>query len=1071
MAYMDDQAIERERTKQKMLEGKTPLLGADTQAAINALLSSPDALSQLQKLIGPSGGTPKGVAQTPTNPLQVMPGDGRRVGGGEATHYKDDSPDLGGVLKGLLDKAKDGGLRGQKKALEDARGASAPSASLNDMVRRGKPDMPKGPTAGQLIPGLKPGIDATKAPPGAAAAEAYITEKTPGPAVSGTPTGTYKDDLRFLQERGGHTSVVKDGKITHTPMDAPGSYGAVDPELAARLRHAGEAYEKETGKKAQYGEFSRGEDVQAHYWKESEGGKKYAAAPPGRSHHQKGTAGDLPAGGFRDWLNAGNKDKYGLHFPVKNDAPHVEANPRHRQTFANTTTSPTAPAWDTSEPPPQADANTKWPGADAPTAAAAVPKPEPGTRTLASTAQPAATEGGHATLAEQRAEYKAMADSNPALRDKMAAIMMTESSTPAGRQGVAEAMMNRVKSTGRPFTDAMDPAYHDQMHDGSGRYEAALKKIQSDPQLRAELHGLQDKAFGGSNITNLATDYASGGVAANSSRNSTKTFASPDGQQFFRKDTNPGEHGAANVRNIQDWHKKTDAAIKSQPAPAASAQASAANPTPGPAAEPAQSPPSEPAPASAFEKGAAAVPQPGVGGMYGPEFEASTTGATLPGPGTEELNAIKAPERPPNQLPPVVVDAPSAPAPAPAAARTAAPVATAAAAPAAPRPAPPAAPPANPAHRYLDMKTPEFAETMQKGASSQIPGMLKDMTVREVMNHPLYGGMAKSQLGPALDKVGITPRQFQDAIKEGPPKVGKRSDYGTSGATEFSSQNRRSLAPPGLDGATIDPASQPAVQNADGSISTVNTMGVGIDGKEVNIPRVPAEGGRVMTEPEAIKRYEETGNHLGKYDTPEEAGRAAEALHQNEAREISQHPQGQQPTITPEMAQAIENAMKDQERMPQAAPPPPEAQPVLPPEPIQMPGAAPGGAPGGLSLAPVGLQQGGVGGSAAFMPAGTQGGSIAMAGMLPPIQNSTFSSPLLDSMAQGPGGGSSAFNAGSFMPISLDMLGGLGWGGGSGFGSGSMGGGFDFGGGGGFDMGGGGMGGGFTMPMSFGGGG
>jgi hypothetical protein len=30
MAYMDDQAIERERTRQKMLEGKTPLLGADT---------------------------------------------------------------------------------------------------------------------------------------------------------------------------------------------------------------------------------------------------------------------------------------------------------------------------------------------------------------------------------------------------------------------------------------------------------------------------------------------------------------------------------------------------------------------------------------------------------------------------------------------------------------------------------------------------------------------------------------------------------------------------------------------------------------------------------------------------------------------------------------------------------------------------------------------------------------------------------------------------------------------------------------------------------------------------------
>jgi len=369
--------------------------------------------------------------------------------------------------------------------------------------------------------------------------------------------------------------------------------------------------------------------------------------------------------------------------------------------------------------------------------------------------------------------------------------------------------------------------------------------------------------------------------------------------------------------------------------------------------------------------------------------------------------------------------------------------------------APTAPPPGNPAHRYLDMKTVDFAESLKKGAGSQVPGMVKDMTVREVVNHPIYGGMAKGQLQQGLDAVGVTPKQFQDAIKEGPPKVGKRSDFGTSGATDISARRKTSLAPPGLDGATLDPASQPAVQGPDGEISTVRTIGVGENGREVNIPTVPKEGGRIMSNDEAVQRYRDTGNHLGKYDSIEEAGRAAEALHQNEAREISQAPKGQQPTITPEMAQAIENAMKDQERVPQAAPPPPEAQPVLPPEPIQMPGQPGAGGPGGLSLAPAGLNAPAPGISAAFMPGASQGGSIAMAGMLPPIQNSTFSTPLLDSMAQGPGGGSAAFNAGSFMPISLDMMGGLGWGGGSGFGSG-MGGGFDFGSSGGLDMGGGG---------------
>jgi hypothetical protein len=82
--------------------------------------------------------------------------------------------------------------------------------------------------------------------------------------------------------------------------------------------------------------------------------------------------------------------------------------------------------------------------------------------------------------------------------------------------------------------------------------------------------------------------------------------------------------------------------------------------------------------------------------------------------------------------------------------------------------------------------------------------------------------------------------------------------------------------------------------------------------------------------------------------------------------------------------------------------------------------------------------------SNAYMPAtaGSQGGSIATAGLmpLPAIENSTYSTPLINSMASN----NSTFGSSSLSPIPWQTLGSWGWGGsgGSGFGGSS---GFDFG--------------------------
>jgi muramidase (phage lysozyme) len=147
--------------------------------------------------------------------------------------------------------------------------------------------------------------------------------------------------LDYIAKNGGHASVLdKNGQIVPVHPGTRGNYAPVNPEFAARLAAAGQAYEKATGKAPQYGELARGNDVQQIYYDRYKSGQGGIAAPPGASQHQKGAAGDLPSGGFRDWLYAGNADKYGLHFPVRGDVPHVQMNPDFKGNLATASAAP-----------------------------------------------------------------------------------------------------------------------------------------------------------------------------------------------------------------------------------------------------------------------------------------------------------------------------------------------------------------------------------------------------------------------------------------------------------------------------------------------------------------------------------------------------------------------------------------------------------------------------------------------------------------------------------------------------------------------------------------------------------
>jgi len=80
----------------------------------------------------------------------------------------------------------------------------------------------------------------------------------------------------------------------------------------------------------------------------------------------------------------------------------------------------------------------------------------------------------------------------------------------------------------------------------------------------------------------------------------------------------------------------------------------------------------------------------------------------------------------------------------------------------------------------------------------------------------------------------------------------------------------------------IDLYNRPQYRQPDGSVSTVNSMSFNENGKEILVPTIAYDrSGKPyqMTDDEAIDRYHQTGEYLGKFDTVEEADAYAQALH------------------------------------------------------------------------------------------------------------------------------------------------------------------------------------------------
>jgi len=93
-----------------------------------------------------------------------------------------------------------------------------------------------------------------------------------------------------------------------------------------------------------------------------------------------------------------------------------------------------------------------------------------------------------------------------------------------------------------------------------------------------------------------------------------------------------------------------------------------------------------------------------------------------------------------------------------------------------------------------------------------------------------------------------------------------------------------------LERGNIDLTKRPQVRNEDGTISTVRSISVEVDGKVALVPTV-SDDGRIMSDEEAIRQFQQTGKHLGIFNSEEAAEKFAEELHKQQERFYSDEAQ------------------------------------------------------------------------------------------------------------------------------------------------------------------------------------
>lgn len=155
------------------------------------------------------------------------------------------------------------------------------------------------------------------------------------------------------------------------------------------------------------------------------------------------------------------------------------------------------------------------------------------------------------------------------------------------------------------------------------------------------------------------------------------------------------------------------------------------------------------------------------------------------------------------------------------------------------------------------------AVVASRAAMNDEPLLFSDAHIKEQVHAAGYDAGVKAGLSTAMQRLGTgngTTAQRSTDIDAELSRIGRQSPRGQ-------------IAP-----GNIDLYHRPVVRNPDGSISTVRSMGVNVDGREVLIPTVSPDG-RVMSNDEAIDMYRTTGQHLGQFDSVGASNEYAKDLH------------------------------------------------------------------------------------------------------------------------------------------------------------------------------------------------
>lgn len=152
-----------------------------------------------------------------------------------------------------------------------------------------------------------------------------------------------------------------------------------------------------------------------------------------------------------------------------------------------------------------------------------------------------------------------------------------------------------------------------------------------------------------------------------------------------------------------------------------------------------------------------------------------------------------------------------------------------------------------------------------------------------------WSGTRTAITGPADPRVEAIDRELREPGGRG--RVETRVIEESAGRPQASDlrqmpqETRSAPRGPRVSG-TIDLDRRPVVRNPDGSISTVRSASFGADDGEWLVPTV-SDDGRIMDDREAFDTARRTGRHLGIFDTPEDATRYAEKLHQTQERQYA----------------------------------------------------------------------------------------------------------------------------------------------------------------------------------------